>query len=898
MRRRDSLRARRAAVRRARWLPIAAVTLGGGLQRGLGALLIVALLAIANRDIGLGAAETIGVAAALALVGGAVADFGTTLATLRDFAVAPPSRRDFVEVVRLKILLGVAGTGVLALGGLAFAPGEWAAAITIAALSIPVSAVTSSATSKLIADGDGTSLGIGAAFAFVVGGLVAFGLSLVTDSAWALLLALPLARAVEAVLLVTACVFPTLADTRSHYDIQWLRRAWPLSTYWVLQVAYLRGQVIIPSLVLAASEGGAVANGFNLYSAGTLLPGAFALAAWPQISRAVGRSLDDGLREVVRLSVLSFLMVLPGCALLFIVPGRLLEVIYGDSSASLEAYMRWSAVAVLFVGPNALMLSLLVVLRSNATVAFLWLVSFAGSAVLLLVGPVVWGIAGAGVAVAAAQVLVFALLAASLRRVATIGYVLGGAYAAPGGSRDAARGAIAAALALAGATALGSSAPFITQQFAFPDARTGLLVLLAGPVVVYLVIRAVHYDLLAPASLFALTWTTALGISQVPLYPQFTWTREMWALVTIAPGVMAATMVVATGEVARLPRRPPGELLGRWRSPKGLIALFVAIGLFAWARYYASIGTIPLLSGNIDAVRFSEFDLVTLVGTRMGQAALIAALFFGVLSRTMRDRVFYGVLVAVTALPIFLSGGRLYLISAVVSAGVAMLMVRPAGRKMVTWMGVAGVAIIVAASITWFARIDQQAPNPFRNYLRGELQESRPSYLEWTIPVQIAGSASLNTLADLVETKAFKDHDHDGPYSLHFLDRFVPSADLQDVTRVTARFNQVTSTYLGEFYADFGMLGAVIASFFLGLAYSLLYRLARARGSPAFILVYAYASFWILFSAYLGYWTTHGVWLADVPLLALVGFVAGRQPVQRQLPVAGIAPVTEPEPAL
>src|SRR5690242_5889865 len=72
------------------WRPIAGVTAGAGLQRGLGALLVVVLIAVANRASGLHVAGIVGVSAAVSLVVAAIADLGTTPATLRDFAVTPP----------------------------------------------------------------------------------------------------------------------------------------------------------------------------------------------------------------------------------------------------------------------------------------------------------------------------------------------------------------------------------------------------------------------------------------------------------------------------------------------------------------------------------------------------------------------------------------------------------------------------------------------------------------------------------------------------------------------------------------------------------------------------------------------------------------------------------------
>ena len=149
-------------------------------------------------------------------------------------------------------------------------------------------------------------------------------------------------------------------------------------------------------------------------------------------------------------------------------------------------------------------------------------------------------------------------------------------------------------------------------------------------------------------------------------------------------------------------------------------------------------------------------------------------------------------------------------------------------------------------------------------------------------PRAARGAGSLQTLSDLVDTQAFKDQPGDGYYSTKSLDRFLPSKDLETVTRANARYNQVTSTYLGEIYADAGVGGAVALSAFLGLVNGLLYRWFRRTGGAMPLLLYAYAAFWLVFSIFLGYWTTHGVWLADLPLLVVVGWAMGRRPAERR----------------
>ena len=166
-------------------------------------------------------------------------------------------------------------------------------------------------------------------------------MSVLSASAWALMCGLVAARLVEGTLLLAGLKFSARAHGGPEYDRRWLASSWPLSAYWLLQVGYLRAQVIAPALILSSAGAGELAQGFNLYSAGTLLPGALALATWPQVARAADSSPADVLRELRRFIALALAMVAPASAIIAIFPGFVLETVFGHTSASLEAYARW-----------------------------------------------------------------------------------------------------------------------------------------------------------------------------------------------------------------------------------------------------------------------------------------------------------------------------------------------------------------------------------------------------------------------------------------------------------------------------------------------------------------------------------------------------------------------------
>lgn len=856
------------------WLPLAAVTLGTSAQRGLAALLVVAMVAVANRQDGPDAAGMVGVIAALALVATALADWGTTTASLRDFAVAPPSKGEFGRVLGLKLALAVLPALALPLVAIPFAGSDAVLALAVAATALPLTAVSSAAASKLVTDRAGVALAAGAAAGFGAGALVLVLAAGHGDAPlWAILAPLPAARAAEAVVLLGACRFPAVLPSVEHrYGLAWLRGCWPIAVSWLLQVAYVRAEVLVPAIVLNGVARGEVAKGFQLYTAATLVQGAFAVATWPQITRAARRSAHEGTREAVRFGLLSVAIVAPFAVAFLAFPRPVLEGLYGSATGSLVTYTRITGVATIIVSANAFSYNLLLSRGQGRSAAALWGFGLVLSALLLLGGAALWGVAGVGVAVLVSEaVLGAAMLGLLARSPARAPYLtLPSLRLRPGPALKAVVLVVVVAL-LAGAAA----AP-LGEAGAFPSPRAGLLVLLGLPVVVLLVLRQLHYDLLAPASVFALAWTVALGTAQIPLLPSFSWDGDTWLLLTVPPAMLTAGAALVTGGTA-IRRQSLAESLGKRPAIPGiLVAVLALAGALGWVRYFLSIGAVPLFSSAIDQLRFSTFDATTLVLTRAGFVAAVFGVVGVAASPRLRTKLWFAGWVGLSALFMILSGGRLNAIAALGAGFLAVILAVGVSRKTLLGVVGAGVVVVAGSSFLFFARIDQQPANPFKNYLDDHLEESRPGWLRWTIPVQFAEAASMNTLSDLVQSDAFDSTPGEGWFSLKALDRFVKAKDPEEPARRRARFSQVTSTYVGPLYGDFGLVGAIFLSFLGGLAYGLLYRLAVIRRSLTLMVLYAYAAFWLVFASYLNYWTVHGLWLADIPLFVFVGLVAAR----------------------
>lgn len=836
-----------------RWRGLASVTVGTGLQRGLGALLPLLVVVVATRQLGFDAAGIIGVSASVALLVAAAADLGISQAALREFPVTPPGRREFRQLVLLKLGLGLVACLGLAVVAAVAADPAWRLPLAVAAAMIPAFAATGLLTSKLAADGDGTVLAVAAGFGFVAGALAAVTAAGVSTEPAALLGSLALARTVEAGLLYGAVRLPRFA-TRGRYGFGWVLRSWPLSVIGLLQIVYLRGQVIIPGAILNAEATGKVVDGFNLYSAATLLPGALAVATWPAISRRVYQSPGAAVRLATRFAAVSVGLVSLPVAALLLFPGTFSDLLFGASSPSLDAYLRWGALATLFVAPNAIFLSLALSLGQERLVAAIWGIATGAALFLIWAFTDEYGVAGAGFAVAVSELLLAALI---------LWAVLQGLRTHRGeGSLLEPRVRTVALAAVAGAVL----ALFIAR-FSFATPATGFLPLLAVPFALVFLLRSCRYDFMAPAAIFSLTWTAALGIAQFPLFPVFEWNSEMWWLVSLPPAALTLGAAVAAGRAGFHAFRSPFQ---HPPVPAAIVAGCAFVGVAAWIRYFSQLGVIPLLSDQIDVARFEAFGLSSLIGTRLGYVALIVAIPGIVLAPTWRQRLVFAAIAFVALVPLVLSGGRLYPFSACVIGGFAVILYQGVPRRLGLLVLAATILLVAGSSTVFFVRVDQQSDNPFKSHLDTELRPGRPYALQWTIPVQMATSVSFQTLADLTRSHAYELDPTPGLYSTKFADRFVPAKDLETVTRPTAQFQQVTTTYVGPWYADFGLSGVVLLSLLFGAANGLVWRWLRCSWSPTAIVLYSYAAFWLVYAIYLNYWTVHGVWMADVPFLVVL----------------------------
>lgn len=386
------------------WLSVSATATGAGVQRALGGVLVVAMIAAASRQHGSADAGVIGISTTLAFIAMALADFGTTPMSIREFASRPPSGTDFRTLVVAKVELAVLAALLIVAGSLLLGGRDIGLATAIAAMGVPVSAVTTAATALLVVQGRGAPLVRAAVVGLIGGGAVLATLASVHGPGWSLASAFPVARGAELLALLLSIRFTVAHRANETFELRALIRFWPLAIQGWLAMIYQRSTLLVAAAVLGRIAAGDAAKGLSLYGAIAILPSVFATAAFPRMIRATRPGAAQP-AVFVSFAVLSILVVIPFVVLLLLSPQIPLFLLYGDTTPALLSFVRWSALALLMTAPNSLIAFYYVAHHRERMLAMVSIGTTASSIVLTYVGARVAGLAGVGFSIAAAELV-------------------------------------------------------------------------------------------------------------------------------------------------------------------------------------------------------------------------------------------------------------------------------------------------------------------------------------------------------------------------------------------------------------------------------------------------------------------------------------------------------------
>lgn len=386
-------------------------------------------------------------------------------------------------------------------------------------------------------------------------------------------------------------------------------------------------------------------------------------------------------------------------------------------------------------------------------------------------------------------------------------------------------------------------------------------------------LRRLNSSVLSPLLAFPIAWAFGALLSQLRLLnTQGPWPDEMIAVVIIVPLAFVAGGLIGEAIASGLTaiRNSRAAVRISERSFRRMLLVIVAIGLLEILHQFAKAGTVPLLSGSIDAARFSQGG-PTVVLTDLLTVAAILALTKPreLLSRESR---FELGIAAVSIGAFALQGGRGSVVLPIAVAVLARWFYwgRPSAYVLATGVMLA----VLAISIGFYLRVYQHPTTPFEAELFGEILPPLPFFLKPLIPVYLAITTNFIALKGIIgQFPTVLPYGH-GVYDAVALDNFISGTrQIGDVSASTTP-PWVTSTVAGPLWADGAFAWIVPGMALAGAIASGAYAAALRTLSFRWATAAAYLFFVALFGLYTNLWTQQIDWLIVVPLLLVFGAFA------------------------
>jgi hypothetical protein len=386
-------------------------------------------------------------------------------------------------------------------------------------------------------------------------------------------------------------------------------------------------------------------------------------------------------------------------------------------------------------------------------------------------------------------------------------------------------------------------------------------------------LRRLNASLLSPLLVFPIAWVLTSLLAQVHvLNTQGPWSTLMVQVVVAVPLAFLAGALIGEGlaMASTAFAKSRHEVTISERMFRRVLVVLVVVGLLELAHQFAKAGTVPLLSGSIDAARFGQGG-PTIVLTDLLTVAAIAALTKprDLFAKEAR----FEMLIAAVAIGSFgLQAGRGSVILPIVVAILARWLYW--GRPNAYVLTAGGLIAFLAVCFGFYLRVYQHPTTPFEAELFGEVLPALPFFVKPLIPVYLGLTTNFLALEGIVgHFPTVANYGH-GVYNAVALENFV--AGTQNVSGVSAVLTPpwVTSTVAGSFWADGGFAVLVPGVALTGGLSAGAFAAARVTRSFRWSMVAGYLLFMALFGLYTNLWTQHIDWLIVAPSLLLLGAFA------------------------
>jgi oligosaccharide repeat unit polymerase len=431
--------------------------------------------------------------------------------------------------------------------------------------------------------------------------------------------------------------------------------------------------------------------------------------------------------------------------------------------------------------------------------------------------------------------------------------------------------------------------------------RPSTLVLAMASICFLLVKTGSHFDLLHPVRIFGSLWCFCLSLASMRLLPIISdWNFLMWSCVTtglisfMAGFWLAERSWRGNRNVSELVT--PEEKFGSIEMPtrRTLITagLCIATGVAVLTYEYYLIGGIPILADNVDAMRTEIFGVAG-QGNPAFNTLFIRVIhffveftkygvFFAFIVLVQKERKSRKATLVCTFLILFgtlgyiSQAGRMFLVDILITCVVLFHYLRR--RIRVVELGSAVAILFILLGIAGSLRTQTGSTGSLVERVRagsglpeGQFWDGIGfGYLTLTESFEVFYRLTTDLQTTTRPSEGFLF------YSLH---RIVPRANIQEFAMNLYSGAFVTPTYMGEFYADYGIAGILIGSLVLGLLYGWVY-LQGAHSNVLFWL-YARAMFiqMVFFFPYVNLFSMYLNWIVDsIFMYFLIRFLVSHVP--------------------
>jgi oligosaccharide repeat unit polymerase len=411
-------------------------------------------------------------------------------------------------------------------------------------------------------------------------------------------------------------------------------------------------------------------------------------------------------------------------------------------------------------------------------------------------------------------------------------------------------------------------------------------VLLAMAATAFVVVKvSPTFDLLHPVRVFGALWCFCLALNAMRLLPIISdWNLLMWTCVTTGLISFIAGFVIAQ----RLWREPVTASAGRTPEddfqnvflPNGrtlaISAVCILVGTAVLGYEFHLIGGIPILADNIDQLRMELFGTAG-TGNPAFDTLFIKSIHFLVdfvkygvffafivlVQNRMKNRrvaLASALLVLIGTLVYISQAGRMFLIEIIVTCAVLFHYLR---RKIrVVELTAAVMVIFILLGTAGALRTQTGTAGSIIDRVRSGSNLPEGQFWDGIGFGYLTLTESFEVFYRLTTDLRTTTRPREG-FLFYNVHRIIPRANIQELTLNLYSGLFVTPTYMGEFYADFGVPGILFGSLALGMLYGWVYLQSRVPNPIFWLVVRGMFIQMIFFFPYVNLFSQYLNWLVD-----------------------------------